>query len=530
MNNYISQFRNIKLIIWLFLFICYGFQLPIFAQSNVVEKLGDGASFLANGVLNGRYKKPGWNEFIMPHRLEIGGSRIIRPQSHPRLVNISGFTRISQSSPESARWVQLIRQAANQPVSGNYPRVKSWSPVAKAAAFMYKSERQPIYLQKVIDFFKQLPEPPEIVDFEGGTADIDWGDFLQSTEPIPDLCVAYDLLYGDLPVAVRQEFERKIIGVSETLIDGLKYTPKNNHVTVMSIAIATTALSVENINQYSHYTANEMHNLALEYLSESLGLIAPDGGYAEGPYYARYILNYLAPFSIHLKNVTGIDLFDHPQLRRMVNWVFDNEKSSGNFTQFDDAFTTHFFFLPLILAKTEAENDWQQYRNMDSQFTNYQPNMVEAVLLPMNLVQNNLQFKLHYPGKFYPDMGQAIFRDKSAQPDFFTSLLFEQEEYFADVHEQTDPLAIEISAFGKDFIIDGGYGDGTADADRPFFLSQQSNSSVLIDGLGTNPNPLSGDNPFAQLDFAFSTPHFAAASVSQKIGDADIRAQYVLSR
>ncbi|GAB4368100.1 MAG: hypothetical protein Kow0042_09090 [Calditrichia bacterium] len=462
----------------------------------------------------------------MPDRLELSSYIPGDLPPHPRLLFTDHFRRARWNLGRKPYrdWYFLLRQQADLPVYGHYSRVRNLARQAKACAALYQWEANPAYRQKVQDLLRQLPEPPEIIDLEGGRANEGWGDFLQSAEAIPDLCVAYDLMLAELPGELTAAVKRKTLGVVQQLIDAFKYTPRNNHVVVMAVAVVTAALTFDEPQEFITYSTPELYSLGMTHLSESLGLIAPDGGYGEGPYYARYILSYLAPFSLHLNHAAGVRLFDHPYLQRLVTWVMDNDKGNGGYTQFDDSFTTQFFFLPLISAMTPSGHMWDAYFRNLPKFNHYQSNMVEGLLIYQPSRSPGF-YEPFFKAKFYPDMGQVIFHDRQPSPEFFAIFLFEQERYFADVHEQIDPFSMELSAFGEDFIIDGGYGAGTPDKNRPYFLSQKANSTILVDGVGTNPNPLSGDELQAELEYAFTTPGFASAGLIHHIGDVALNRQ-----
>ena len=462
----------------------------------------------------------------MPDNLELPSVLPAALPPHPRLLTPAQFqsARFAINRSPQREWFLLLRQQADLPVRNFYRRVNSLAIQAKACAVMFRLTGEAVYREKALTLLKQLPDPPEIIDPEGGAADRSWGDYLQSAEPVPDICVVYDLLYDEMPLALRETVERKVLGVTEQLIDAFMLTPRNNHVTVMAIAVTTAALAFDHPEKFMPRSQPELYRVGMTHLSQSLGLVAPDGGYGEGVYYARYIVNYLSPFSVYMQNSMGVRLFEHPYLQRMVNWIIDNDKGSGEYTQFDDAYTTRFFYLPLIIPSSPFRGLWDEYFRARPAFRVYYSSMAEA-LLTYRERASYFQTGLFFPAKFYPDIGQVVFRDRQVQPRFFASFTYERERYFADVHEQIDPLSMELSAFGEDFIIDGGYGSGTLDADRPYFISQQANSTILVDGFGSNPNPLSGDELQATLDFGFATKRFAAASLSQQIGDALVRRQ-----
>ena len=489
-------------------------------RNSIPQVTKNTCSFLLNGILNGRYKKPGYREYFVSNQLELPEFKPGTLPPHPRLITAAQLRRARSNViiRPYRDWYLLTRHRADNSCYAPNQIVAQLAEQAKACAFLYKLEDNPIYRQKAFHLLAQLPKPPEILNIQGGEYNCGWGDYLQSAEAVPALCVAYDLLEDEMPLDLKVDVERKLLGVVQQLVDGFTLTPRNNHVTVMAIAVTTAALSIDEPQRFLYYSQGELFQIGMQHLSLSLGLIAPDGGYAEGPYYAHYISNYLAPFSVYLSNVFNIHLFQHPYLQRMMNWIIDNDKGRGQYTQFDDSFSIRFFVFPLLIFNSSAAAYWDEYFRADSPFTKFYCNMIEALAV-YRPHPDTVFGSPFFPGRFYMNMGQAIFKDRQPQPHFFAGFIFEQEKRFADMHEHIDPLSFEISAYGENFIIDGGYGSGTNDKERIYFLSPQANSTILIDGFGTDPNPLNGDELQGHLDFAFSTTNFAAAGLSHRIGD-----------
>ncbi|MCK5075031.1 MAG: heparinase II/III family protein, partial [Calditrichia bacterium] len=233
-------------------------------------------------------------------------------------------------------------------------------------------------------------------------------------------------------------------------------------------------------------------------------------------------LQYLSQFSVYQENCFGHSLFNNPRLERMVNWLLDNYKGSGSFAQFDDAYDLNKFFLPLIIHLTPSGSKWEEALNQLPSHNSYQSNMIEALCIYRKKPLTQYQYQPAFAGAFYPDLGQYIFHDQTPVPDFFFSLNGENERWFADVHEHIDPLSFELSAYGEDFIVEGGYGKSTSDKNRHYFISPLANNGVLIDGKGVNPNPVNGDPLEAKLQYAFTTSNFGCAVLSHRISDVDI--------
>ena len=356
---------------------------------------------------------------------------------------------------------------------------------------------------------------------QGGIVGEGWGDYLESAQAIVSLCVALDLIYNDINEEVLEMTLRKMFIRTDQILNSFAYTPANNHLMVMGIALLEMAMLVDHPEKYVAYNRHEIWNAGWGHLARAAGLIAPDGGYAEGVDYARFILSYLAPFSVHLNNISGIRIFDNPRLIRLLNWVMANNKGNGIYAKFDDALNNSTLIFPLIVPFSSQGALYNKYFKSLPQRNSFSPNMVEAIFvyrdLPSSFVNepDNIQF--------YPDMGQAVFKDSFFNPQVFVSVLGERERWFADRHEHIDPLAIELSAFGDDILIDPGYGQWTSDYNRTsWYTIPYAHNGILIDGLGTYRNPIWGDSIGSSMEHAFQTPTLASATMKTQNQDVKI--------
>ncbi|RMG31968.1 MAG: hypothetical protein D6732_14085, partial [Methanobacteriota archaeon] len=293
------------------------------------------------GIIRGPYQKPGWREYFMPDRMEI--PRDYLPpviNNHPVLWTPSELRSVAYSNNSlSQQWIQIMRQAvlAKQNIS-NETVVFKRAAIAKNAALLYYIDGNPSYLQQAVFILTHLPDPPAVINLEGGTPGKGWGDFLESAQAIADLMVCYDLVYNHLTPQQRSRFEKVTLSVINQIIDASHYTTRNNHTVVFATAMGMTALVTEHPEQILPYDRNQLYQIALDLLSESLGNISPDGGYSEGPGYAVYISNYLSQFALYQGRVTGHHLFQNPVMEQFILWTLDNIRPTSNLSQFDDSF------------------------------------------------------------------------------------------------------------------------------------------------------------------------------------------------
>ena len=479
------------------------------------------------GIAASNYKKDSKIEYFPLTSLELPSIPLTEMKIRPRLITEPQIRRAQQKifREPFRSWYQLLKEQTDRYILEGDPVLNR--PVfriaedIKALAFIYRIEGDIRYLEAAEKLLAQLPEPPKVVNLEGGSNGQGWGDFLESAQAMPAICVALDLLYQDLEKLVRDNTRRILSELSQQLLDALLYTTGNNHMTVMGIAILTVAIIEDQPELFITLSRNDIWQQGLQYLSRALGLISPDGGYAEGVYYGNYISNYLSPFSMYFLNLTGLKLFEHPYLERMINWLIANDKGTGRYTGFDDAFQASFFFLPVIIPQSRQKRDWYAYWQRQPPLEEPKANLTEAIVIfetMMNISQTSA------PGvQFFEEHGQVIFRDRALEPQIFATFLSEREFWFASRHEHIDPFNFELSAFGEDLIVDAGYGRGTNDVNRNWYLSAQAHNGILIDGLGTYQNPIWGDPIASKPTHTFQTGQSAAMTMNHFLGDLSVR-------
>ena len=299
---------------------------------------------LLRGIAAANYQIPGINEYVPLTALEMTVPLLPPGRGRPRLLSASQLQTVAarRRLPPYDDWYRRLHEGAepylrpvNQRPGG---RLAQYAEQIKALAFLYHVEADQRYRDAALSLLSQLPEPPEIINLEGGAINRGWGDFLLSAEAMIPVLVAADLLYEEMSADLRHEVRRKTLTVARQLDDALIYTTANNHMTVMALAVCTAALFDDDPEPFLGIPRQRLWENGLTALSRSLGLISPDGGYAEGVYYGNFISSYIAPFSVYMQNVTGMNLYRHPYLERMVDWIIANEKGSGSYAAFDDAY------------------------------------------------------------------------------------------------------------------------------------------------------------------------------------------------
>ncbi|MCB9069337.1 MAG: heparinase II/III family protein [Calditrichae bacterium] len=477
------------------------------------------------GIVAAGYRRENLLEQLPLTALELPQIYLPENVAHPRLISETQLFRAQQNLIRSpfSNWFWLLKMQTEPYLQDFFrpePFLLRQAEDMKSLAFLYRITGEKRYLSALERLLAALPEPPEIVNFEGGKNSVGWGDYLESAQSAIPVAVALDLVCNDLSDEIRNDAFEKLAQISRQLMDAVLLAGNNNHTTVMAIALLTIAIVVDHPENFIRNDRQSMWQTGLKFLSRSLGIIAPDGGYAEGVYYGNFICSHLAAFSVYFENVTGIDLFRHPYLERLVNWLLANNKGSGQYSAFDDAYQTRFFYLPLIIPQSRLAGQWRAHFLAEPPLVSAERNVVEALAI----YDGSDQILPEYgsPSRFFVESGEVIFRDRAVQPQFFAAFLSEHEQWFASRHEHIDPMSVEISAFGEDFIVDAGYGNATSDPNRPWFLSGRSSNGILVDGMGTYENPIFGDPIASKIEHAFQTETVAGAKFSHSIGDVQL--------
>ncbi|GAB4168733.1 MAG: hypothetical protein Kow00108_01970 [Calditrichia bacterium] len=468
--------------------------------------------------MNGIYQGPGWNEYLPRQWLEFPRDYLTTLPSHPRLLPIDNPQLLLQRvrrEPYSDWYKQLIQQYhANKEVALDKHTVMTRrSLFVKQAAFLYRLTGNTAYLHDAIRILGDLPAPSSEVNLEGGTPGVGWGDYLESAEALMDLLVGYDLIFTEIPAYQKNSIEETILKINEQLIGAMNITTRNNHTILFGCAFTLTALVLDHPEQVLNMNANQLYQYGLDVLAESLGNIAPDGGYSEGPGYATYILTYLTRLAVYQQNLFGHSLLDNPALSNLVSWTMDNRKSTGYSNRFDDSNASLYSFF--LLAQPLMQN---RYHYSLSTLQVEEINIIAGSNLVELFIctepQTTVSPRYDYIANYYPFYGQLIVKDDWSDPHLTAYFLAEHPKWLADAHEHIDPLNLELSYKTKDILVDAGYGPNTAAKNRPFYKSDRSYNSILIDGRSYNPNPLSNGFPEPEWEFVYVEKEHAGARVT----------------
>lgn len=392
---------------------------------------------------------------------------------------------------------------------------------AEACAFVYFIEGEGRYLQKAKEALLHISPPPHVVNLEGGEPGGGWGDFVSASETMLPYLVAYDIIAPELTGQEDRFVRHRLAAEAIQLYHYLPVATPNNHKTVMAAAVGAAALCLSPHEDYE-ITPDRWMERAIEGLEVGLSEISRDGSYKEGPYYATYIAQQTFAFFLFVKNCTGVNYFEDIRIRKFCKYLLDIRNPGGEIVVFNDSHRSRYNCLPL------ASGNLRESRSVNWAVTN-DPFLGQR---GYNLVASIANFDDRIPPErppdvevnFYPDGGQAIFRNNGKKGATYAVLLGEPGKEFSTGHEHYDPGSILLNLYGQDFFVASGYGPkGTSSANRDYYLLPESENVVLINGRGPNRNPLSTDDAGSKLVDLFHTDKVAAASVVSSYRGAELK-------
>lgn len=478
------------------------------AQESLVQKIGKG---FFKGILQSNYREIPLDEVITLSRLSLPRPKCPQTHRHPALLfskETEGSIRLRSRYSPYKEWRKNIISAANR-ISRDPASVliteTDRSAIAKLNATAYFLTSDPFYLQEAIFALRHIREPDPVHSLEGGRKDIGWGDWMQAADALRQYAVAYDLLYENLSAEERERIENYLTQQTEQMVAHLHWVPKNNHAVAIASGIATVALVIP------HPYSQRWLDAAMDQFESSLSKIEPDGSYREGVYYGRFVASRFYPFVIYLNNATGINLLDHPRLRRFNRWLIDMEKPDGTAPDFDDAFPENYIYAPLAVGLLPESGELKyQFESHPDRFDPKDSNWVEAFCAFDNRV---LSLQPDYDSAiFYPDGGMAVFR---GEKEIYGLFLGEPGRPHLSGHDHAEPTSFTLNAFGRDLLIDAGYGPGGVEnPDRSYFVSGEAHNIPLVNGLGPDENPVWGDKLGGEMRDYFKTEWISGAAVS----------------
>lgn len=422
-----------------------------------------------------------------------------------------------------ARWWSCVLQRAEsglmENLSDHVMEESRRAFAAKSCAFAYVITGELPFLDKARQGLLHISPPPAVTTPEGGKTGQGWGDWIRASVLMLSYCVAYDLVAQDLSSEDRQVVAEKIAAEADQLYRNLKFSPPNNHKTIMAAAVGTAALTIPSYGQGQPQT---WLDAAIVNLRSGLSQIDRDGSYREGAFYASYTAWLLFPFALYLNRTTGHDLFRHRRLEDLVQWIIRIGKPDGTIPLFDDAWQISRTYLPILVGQSRLGGVARWIYEREPPQTDERLNEVEFICAFDDRVRPEPP-----PWErtaFFSDGGMAVFGDNWTSEGIYLLLLGEENKVLASGHEHIDPANFVLHAYGQDLINDSGYGPmGRMSANRHWHLSAEGHNMLLVDGQGPNANPFSQDQKGGKLVHCFRSAYVSGAAVQARYRGTDIQ-------
>ncbi|MGE5508066.1 MAG: DUF4962 domain-containing protein [Chitinophagales bacterium] len=311
------------------------------------------------------------------------------------------------------------------------------------------------------------------------------------------LATAYDLLYNDLTVSERDLVRSAITRRCESLYDYLnpfENDPSNNHPWFHTTALGLGALAIWD----EVPAAVEWVRLAARlYAGRFLCLGGRDGDWHEGSSYWSYGLGFVFNFCDNLKTVTGLDLYQHPWLKRTARFKLYVHLPGGQAVPFGD----HHGTPPNAEDAARMLRLASVYRDPLAQWwglealTHAEPQRPE--LLVWLFLWWDPALAPEPPGAAEPPPA-AVFAE-AGWAVFHTTLQNQDGVHFAlrsgkametgASHTHADLNHLVLRAGGEDLLLDSGVYDYYGSPHfAQWFTQTRAHNTILVDGAGQGAN------------------------------------------
>ncbi len=458
--------------------------------------------------------------------LGIAQAQILPPEEHPSLLftaqDIPLLRERTGRQPYASWWKTVEQRALTQPSANDDERAKVRQ--AKSLAFVYVITGDETRAREAAELLETVQFPPR-----GG----DMGEPHLEGEVVALFAAAYDMLHGYLQANPDQLGEIRDILAEEAhrLYRGIRIdlgvvtyrlhdTPHldNWHLRVYGgLGLAAFALS-----DYAgdDSTPADWAGRAFQMVAQTLDfqIDGTDGGYAEGPFYARYAADLYLPYLLALKGRAGIDLFRDPKVEKMHDWSVNLRLPNGRRPNIDDGHIDDFYGHYLAAVDDDGGVHRWDWENNEAGLYVREFSEMDAIAFYDDRIEARPPDR--GPSIFMPTAGDAVFRsDWSADA---TYMLLRGEHGNARErglgHEHPDETSFLIYAGREMLSLDAGYINFP---NHNKVNKGRNHSLVLVDGDGP-PLRTVGDVSVGGGNDAFLENFYT----SHFIDYAEVRARY----
>ena len=422
-------------------------------------------------------------------------AQTLPPERHPSLLftaeQVPLLKERIQRPPYSDWWQVVLQRARSTP--STFTAERSKARFAKSLAFAYQVTDEAAFAQRAVELLKDVKFPPR-----GG----DLGEPHNEGEVVAFYAQAYDMIHNFVqndPGSLK-EIRTILAEEAERLRKGIVIQEVNLGFTTLKLRLHETGLYNNwHLRAYSGLglaalvladhpglqgnTPQDWADRAFTWVDSTLTfqIETTDGGYAEGPFYARYAADVYLPYMFALKNLQNIDLFNDIRVRKMHDWSVNIRLPSGRRPNIDDGHLDDFYGHYLAAVDDDGPvHRWDWENNSNGLY-------VRGFCEPDAIAFYDDSIAPQEPDRgptiFMPEAGDAVFRSDWSATATYMLLRGEHGRTLSRGfgHEHPDETSFIIYAEGEMLALDAGY----INFENHHKVNQGRNHNViLVDGEG----------------------------------------------
>ena len=467
--------------------------------------------------------------YLMPAQGQLLG-----PEQHPSLLYTEADIALLQDRIQRepyASWWQTLLDRADAPLKAD-ANDRAKARLAKTLAFVYAmGAGDESHARAATQLLREVVFPPR-----GG----DMGEPHLEGDVVALYATAYDMLHPYL--AEHPEALAEIRGIlaeeAHRLYRGIKVdlgileyrlhdTPHldNWHLRVYGgLGLAAWALSGH--EGYGGSDPADWAGRAFEVVTRTLDyqIEGEDGGFAEGPFYARYAADLYLPYLLALRRISGIDLFADAKVRRLHLWMVNLRLPNGRRPNIEDGHVDDFY--GNYLAAVDALGGVHRWDWEHNESGLYVSKFAEMDAIAFYDDQIPARPPDWGPTVFMPGAGDAVMRSDWTEDATYMLLRGEHGRVRAHGlgHEHPDETSFILYAGGEMLALDAGYINFP---NHHKVNAGRNHNVVLVNGEGP-PLFMAGDVAIGGGNDAFVQRFYSSdfmdyAEVAAQYQDADVR-------
>ena len=321
-----------------------------------------------------------------------------------------------------------------------------------------------------------------------GTMGLTWTHY--GCQPVMNYARTYDMIRPYLSSADESTARHKLSEKADTLANLIcvkGWTSVSNHVTRSASGAGLVALVLSDHPSASYWM--DCAFTGMKSFADQCKL--RDGIYGEGPHYSQYTASAFIPFMVAYKNRTGVDLFSEGEIEAWIKWQLNIRMPNGlGPAGPEDSWNRNWF--PYLLVANAYPADvgmfkWA-YDTQHPAFTR-DPNATmfgafdeeETWFTDIISTYDDSGVTAHPPSEhstasWFNANGHAVFRSDWSSAAVYG--LLANSGGFG--HGQEDTSSIIVHAYGKDLIIDSGYGPSFYARDQ--YIGADNHNIIKVNG------------------------------------------------